>query len=61
MIVMDPNVANQVTQAKSPPKHSVNTVVLAPLVGKRSVVTAEGQEWKFLRSILNPGFSSKHL
>ncbi|OAL35395.1 hypothetical protein AYO20_05245 [Fonsecaea nubica] len=61
MLVHDPDVAHQITQARSLPKHPVNSKVLGPLVGSHSVVTAEGQEWKMLRSILNPGFSAQYL
>ena len=61
MMVHDPDVAYQITQAKNLPKHPVNAKVLGALVGERSVVTAEGPEWKLLRSILNPGFSAQYL
>ena len=61
MMVHDPDVAAQITQAKSLPKHPVNAKVLGPMVGERSVVTAEGPDWKMLRSILNPGFSAQYL
>ncbi|KAJ9605468.1 hypothetical protein H2200_010125 [Cladophialophora chaetospira] len=61
MMVHDPEVASQITQAKSLPKHPINEHVLGAMTGSRSVVTAEGPEWKFLRSILNPGFSSQYL
>ncbi|OAP55922.1 hypothetical protein AYL99_10074 [Fonsecaea erecta] len=61
MLVHDPDVASQITQAKNLAKHPVNSKVLGPLVGSHSVVTAEGQEWKILRSILNSGFSSQYL
>ena len=61
MIVLDPDVAYQITQAKSLPKHPINAQVLGALVGERSVVTAEGADWKLLRSILNPGFSTQYL
>jgi sterigmatocystin biosynthesis cytochrome P450 monooxygenase len=61
MMVHDPEVAAQMTQTKNLPKHPINFIVLGPLVGERSVVTAEGAEWKLLRSILNPGFSAQYL
>lgn len=61
MMVNDPDVAHQITQAKSLPKHPVNAKVLRPLTGSHSVVTAEGAEWKMLRSILNPGFAPQYL
>ena len=61
LMVHDPEVAYQVTQAQSLPKHPVVAKVLGAMVGEPSVVTAEGREWKLLRSILNPGFSSQYL
>jgi sterigmatocystin biosynthesis cytochrome P450 monooxygenase len=61
MMIQDPEAAAQMTQTKSLPKHPVSKLFLGPLCGDRSVVTAEGSEWKFLRSILNPGFSTQYL
>ncbi len=61
MMVHDPDVAAQITQSKNLPKHPVVAKVLGPMAGERSVVTAEGPEWKMLRSILNPGFSTQYL
>lgn len=61
MMVHDPDVAYQITQAKSLPKHPIIDQALGPMIGERSVLTAEGAEWKLLRSILNSGFSSQYL
>ncbi len=61
MMVHDPGVAHQMTQAKVLPKHPINGRVLGPLTGPRSIITAEGGEWKFIRTIINPAFSTQYL
>ena len=61
MMVHDPGVAHQMTQAKALPKHPINGRVLGPLTGHRSIITAEGGEWKFIRTIINPAFSTQYL
>ncbi|KAI1842130.1 hypothetical protein JX266_011663 [Neoarthrinium moseri] len=58
-------VAEQVTRATkqystSVPKHPAMQD-LAPLVGSRSLVTLDGDEWKGLRKRILPGFQPQHL
>ncbi|KAF1979709.1 cytochrome P450 52A11 [Bimuria novae-zelandiae CBS 107.79] len=65
LLIFDNEVAEQVTKpskqySTSMPKHpSIQT--LAPLVGARSLVTTDGEEWKGLRKRILPGFQPHHL
>lgn len=43
------------------PKHKDILGFLQPLIGKQGLVTMEGHEWKYWRSIFNPGFNTNHL
>lgn len=61
LVVGDPAVAASVTQGPSLPKHWVIQFSLRGLVGTRSLFTHEGQEWRNLRSMFNPGFSLTQL
>ncbi|KAF1960467.1 cytochrome P450 52A11 [Byssothecium circinans] len=65
LFILDNDVAEQVTKpskqyALSVPKHP-SIQRLAPLVGARSLVTADGEEWKGLRKRILPGFQPQHL
>ncbi|KAF3010273.1 hypothetical protein E8E14_002734 [Neopestalotiopsis sp. 37M] len=65
LFILDNNVAEQVTRATkqwstSTPKHPAMQD-LAPLVGSRSLVTLDGDEWKGLRKRILPGFQPQHL
>ncbi|KAI9796167.1 MAG: hypothetical protein M1835_004573 [Candelina submexicana] len=61
VIVADPELAAQVTQTSPLAKHPQLGNVLRPIIGDKSILTTEGAEWKFWRSVFNPGFSSSHL
>ncbi len=61
VIVADPEVAAQVTQTAPLAKHPQLANVLRPIIGDKSILVSEGAEWKFWRSIFDPGFSSSHL
>lgn len=43
------------------PKYEGVLGFLQPLIGKHGLVTMEGDEWKYWRSIFNPGFNAAHL
>lgn len=65
LLIFDNEVAEQVTKASkqystSLPKHP-GIQDLAPLVGARSLVTTDGDEWKGLRKRILPGFQPNHL
>lgn len=59
--VFAPELMSQYTQDKSIPKSHWLLRELKPLTNGRDIVTMEGQEWKFWRSVFNPGFSAKNL
>ncbi|KAK4234325.1 cytochrome P450 [Achaetomium macrosporum] len=61
IIITDPTVATQLTNAENLPRHSVVQDVMGELVGRHSVFWSNGPEWKHLRSTLTPGFSTTHL
>ncbi|BFZ64074.1 hypothetical protein YB2330_005212 [Saitoella coloradoensis] len=59
MIITDPDVADNLARSmvpKSPTYHESDA-----LIGKHSILTMEGDEWKKLRKIFNPGFSYRNL
>lgn len=59
--VFSPELVSQFTQDSSLPKSPLVARELTPFTGLRDLVTMEGQEWKFWRSVFNPGFSAKNL
>jgi cytochrome P450 len=61
LIITEPSIAAQVTQKPSLPRHSLVKEALRNLTGPRSIFDTNGQEWKSLRSLFNPGFASTHL
>ncbi|KAF3034596.1 hypothetical protein E8E12_003749 [Didymella heteroderae] len=65
LFVLDNDVAEQVTKPNkafrtSMPKHPA-IQQLAPLVGARSLVTTDGDEWNSLYKRIRPGFQPNHL
>ncbi|KAF9876540.1 cytochrome p450 [Colletotrichum karsti] len=65
LFVLDNEVAEQITRptkqySTSVPKHPAMQD-LAPLVGARSLVTTDGDEWKGLRKRILPGMAPQHL
>ncbi|PSN67582.1 cytochrome P450 52A11 [Corynespora cassiicola Philippines] len=65
LFILDNDVAEQVTKpskkfSTSVPKHPA-IKKLSPLVGARSLVTTDGDEWKGLRKRILPGFQPQHL
>ncbi|TDZ53944.1 putative sterigmatocystin biosynthesis P450 monooxygenase stcS [Colletotrichum trifolii] len=65
LFILDNEVAEQVTRptkmyGTSVPKHPA-LQHLAPLVGARSLVTTDGDEWKGLRKRILPGMQPRHL
>ena len=61
IVITDPDLAAQVTQKHSLPKHPIAKTFIGPIVGNSSMITTEGAEWKAMRSMFNPGFSNTHL
>ncbi|KIW70862.1 hypothetical protein, variant 2 [Phialophora macrospora] len=62
VFIADPELASKfLTTGQSLPKSRLVTAFLAKLLGPSNMVSLEGQAWKSLRSIFNPGFSASHL
>ena len=60
-VIVDPDLAYQVTVQNSLPKHKVISESIWPLTGPKTLVAMDGPEHKRWRAIFNPGFSSAHL
>lgn len=62
LFIADPELSNQfVTVQQSLPKSSLEVDYIVKFLGESNMITVEGQKWKYLRSIFNPGFSAGHL
>ncbi|OCT50551.1 aflN/ verA/ monooxygenase [Cladophialophora carrionii] len=62
VFIADPVLASKfLTTGQSLPKSRLVGKYLAKLLGPSNMVSLEGQAWKSLRSIFNPGFSASHL
>jgi cytochrome P450 len=62
LFMSDPELINQhVTTAQNLPKSCLETEYLDTFLGAHNMVSVEGQQWKNLRTMFNPGFSSAHL
>ena len=60
-VVLDPDVASQVTVQPNMPKHRALEEIVLPLTGRNSLLTIEGKHHKQWRNVFNPGFSNNHL
>ena len=60
-VVLDPDVASQVTVQPCLPKHKALEDIVLPLTGRDSLLTIEGKRHKEWRNVFNPGFSNAHL
>ncbi|KAH8800159.1 cytochrome P450 [Xylogone sp. PMI_703] len=61
LVVSSPELAAQVTQISSYPKHPALNRGFGRAIGKRGIVVQEGAHWKELRTMFNPGFSQANL
>ncbi|KAK5065269.1 hypothetical protein LTR84_001107 [Exophiala bonariae] len=62
VFIADPELASKyITTGQSLPKSLLTSGYVDRLLGKDNMVCIEGQKWKMLRSIFNPGFSASHL
>ena len=65
LVVCDPQVAEACVQPSSEYKYSIpksdTMAAMKPLIGKESLITAEGEEWRSLRRRFNKGFAPAHL
>ncbi|KAL4963997.1 uncharacterized protein BDV14DRAFT_175500, partial [Aspergillus stella-maris] len=60
-IVTSPQLARQIAQTNPLPRHPMVTQYVRPLVGIHSMLIQNGTEWRNLRAMFRPGFSSQHL
>jgi cytochrome P450 len=62
LFIADPELVSQyVTTTQSLPKSPLEADYLSRFLGDNNMVGIDGQQWKWLRSIFNPGFSASHL
>lgn len=62
LFITDPELSSQyVTTTQSLPKSDLVNDYLYRLLGRNNMVSLEGEKWKTLRSMFNPGFASAHL
>jgi cytochrome P450 len=61
LVVISPEVAAQVSQITSYPKHPSMVRDFGRAFGPRGMSAQEGTDWKELRTIFNPGFSQANL
>ncbi|KAF2460964.1 cytochrome P450 [Lineolata rhizophorae] len=61
VVIADVGVAESVAVRPSFPKSRSVREVMAKMLGDDNIVIAEGDTWKRLRAMFNPGFSSKHI
>lgn len=58
MVVADPAAADALVDA---PKHLSITDFMECIVGPHNLLSMKGAEWRFWRSVFNPGFSNNNL
>jgi cytochrome P450 len=62
MFIADPEIASKyLTTGQSLPKSRLVSDYLTKLLGSSNMVGLDGQAWKSLRTIFNPGFAATHL
>ena len=62
MFISDPELTSQyITTKQNLPKSPLETDFLDMFLGTNNMLSLEGDHWKSLRSIFNPGFSANHL
>ncbi|KAJ4394400.1 hypothetical protein N0V93_003617 [Gnomoniopsis smithogilvyi] len=59
--IFHPDIACQFTQDNSLPKAAEISRELQPFTDLHDLISMEGMEWKFWRSVFNPSFSAKNL
>ena len=61
LVVASPATLAQITTEHALPKFPAIKDFLYPLANGKDIVGMDGREWKYWRSIFNPGFSTSHL
>jgi cytochrome P450 len=58
LVVFGPEICNQVCNKYNLPKPAKAAKMMRPISGGPDLVTMNGNEWKYWRSMFNPGFST---
>lgn len=61
LVVASPATLAQITTEHVLPKFPAIRDFLYPLANGKDIVSMDGREWKYWRSIFNPGFSASHM
>ena len=65
LVVTEPQIAEPLIQASNDYKYSIpksdTYAAMKPLIGRESIISSEGEEWRNLRKRFNKGFSPAHL
>lgn len=61
LCVCEPDAANQASTKINLPKGDFHKRVLDPITGGPSLLSMNGQEWKYWRTLFNPGFAPQYL
>ena len=61
LVVASPATMAQITTEHVLPKFPAIKDFLYPIANGKDIVSMDGQEWKYWRSIFNPGFSASHI
>ncbi|KAF1996663.1 cytochrome P450 3A30 [Amniculicola lignicola CBS 123094] len=61
LIIVDPDMATQITVLKSLPKHPLEGASVDPVVGENNIVTTDGAVWKRLHNMLAPAFAPSYI
>lgn len=61
LVVASPATLAQITTEHVLPKFPAIKDFLYPLANGKDIVSMDGREWKYWRTIFNPGFSASHL
>lgn len=61
LMISGPELAHQVAIKYDFPKPSHQESSFKPIIGGKSLITDNGEPWKFWKSLLTPGFSPGHM
>jgi len=58
LVVFNPEAAHEVCQRRNLPKGKKNEDMIRPITGGLTLLSMNGDTWKFWRTLFNPGFSN---
>ncbi|KAG9193894.1 hypothetical protein G6011_03929 [Alternaria panax] len=61
LMISGPEVAAQASSKNELPKPADQEASFRPVIGGPSLISMNKEQWKFWRSLLNPGFSASHM